>query len=370
MMENNLLNSKKKKFGLYEAALALILYIVFTNVFSFFWGMVPREFRKAPYAAYFIAQFVIEMLFAVVAYVVATTRRVDFVKGIGADKKINGNLVLYGVLISFICLIFFGKITDVFMYFLSLLGYVSDSPSIEINNFGIYLIYVLVLCVAPAIGEEFLFRGAVASGLKEKGMKVALIGSALIFSFMHGTPDQTIHQFIIGLVIGYIFLKTGNIWIGVIVHFINNFTSVTLMYVLSFFDDGSASTEAVSMLPDGYDWLNLFGDLIYAIVMAVLGYIIIRRILRKVFAEHQAINNENVIQESETIKVDGVEVETTVTIDGETQENVTSEENVAGAQAKKEKELIPLPIAIMFAIAGAYFAFMWGVSLLVGFGVV
>lgn len=370
MMENNLLNAKKKKFGLYEAALALILYIVFTNVFSFFWGMVPKDVRKAPYAAYFIAQFLIEALFAVVAYVVATTRKVDFVKGIGADKKINGNLVLYGILISFICLVFFGKLTDVFMYFLALLGYVSDSPSIEITNFGIYLVYVLVLCVAPAIGEEFLFRGAVASGLKERGMKVALLGSALIFSFMHGTPDQTIHQFIIGLVIGFIFLKTSNIWIGVVIHFINNFTSVTLMYVLSFFDSGSSTTEAVSMLPKGYDWLNLFGDLIYAIVMAVLGYAIIMRVFRKVFAEHQVLNNENVIQESEIIKVDGVEVETTIAIDGEVQSEEGLQENVANARVKKEKEMVPFSITIMFAIAGAYFAFMWGVSLLVGFGVV
>ena len=77
-----------------------------------------------------------------------------------------------------------------------------------------YLIYIIISCVTPAVCEEILFRGTIASGLKEKGFKIALFGSAIIFTLMHGNPEQTVHQFIIGLVVGYIFLKTGNIWLG------------------------------------------------------------------------------------------------------------------------------------------------------------
>lgn len=370
-MENNLLNAKRKKFGFYEAALATILFIVFNNVFSFFWLMVPVEFREQGTALYYIGQFLVEALFAVVAYVVAVTRKVDFVKGIGADKKINGNLVLYGVLISIVCLIFFGNLTDVFMNFLTLCGYSSDLSNIEINSFGSYLLYVIVLCFAPAVGEEFLFRGAIASGLKEKGFKVALIGSAVIFTFMHGYPDQTVHQFIIGLVIGLIFLKTGNIWIGVVIHFVNNFTAVTMTYLVSLFSDGLVASETTAVATTDYGWLNLFGDLIFALVMAMVGYFIIKKILEKVIATNQVLNNESVVdEENEIIKVDGVEVSTQMTIDGEVKVEETAEKTSDAVNVKKEKELVPMSITIMFVIAGMYFAFVWGANLLAGFGVI
>ena len=94
---------------------------------------------------------------------------------------------------------------------------------LEINNFGTYLIYIVVFCVCPAIFEEVMFRGTILSGLKQYGLKVAVVVSAIIFTLMHGNIEQTVHQFIIGLVVGFIFFKTGNLWLSVMVHFFNNF---------------------------------------------------------------------------------------------------------------------------------------------------
>ena len=90
----------------------------------------------------------------------------------GYRIKINGNIVFCSVLISFVCLIFFGNLTNVFIEFLEICGYSSILGSLEIGSFGIYLVYVLTACIAPAICEEFLFRGVIASGLKEKGINI------------------------------------------------------------------------------------------------------------------------------------------------------------------------------------------------------
>ena len=108
-MENQLLNEKRKSFGLYEAALATILFIVFNIGFMFLFRAIPVSARQSGSVVYYIASFLIEALFGVAAYVVAVSRKVDFVKGIGANKKVNGNIVFYSVLISFACLIFFGN---------------------------------------------------------------------------------------------------------------------------------------------------------------------------------------------------------------------------------------------------------------------
>ena len=369
-MENSLLNSKKKSFGLYEAALATILFIVFNSVFIFFYRMVPVDAREEGSAVYYIASFLIEALFGVTAFVVATTRKVDFVKGIGANKKVNGNIVFYSVIMTLACLFLFGNLTDVFVNFLGLCGYSSILGSLEIKTFDIYLVYVLVSCVAPAVFEEVLFRGVIASGLKERGFKVALVCSAIIFSLMHGNPEQTIHQFVLGLVVGFVFLKTGNLWVGIIFHFTNNFTAVTMNFVANLLSKGDAAAEAVEEASK-YGWGNLFGDLVIALIFAAVGYFAVKKLIALIIAEDNklnGLNKENL--ESSTIKVDGKEVETQMLVEGEVQTDKTMQENAAEVTVQKTKEPIPISITIMFVLAGAYFAFEWFSSLLIGLGAV
>lgn len=367
-MENKLLNSKKKTFGLYEAALATVLFIVFNCAALFFYRMIPASARGEGSFVYYLATFVIEALFAVAAYVVAVSRNIDFIKGIGADKKVNGNIVFYAFLISVACLIFFGNITDVFVNFLGLCGYSSILGSLDIPNFGVYLIYVIVSCVTPAVAEEFLFRGAIASGLKEKGFKVALIGSAAIFTLMHGNPEQTIHQFIIGLIVGYIFLKTGNIWIGVLIHFVNNFMAVTISYMFSALQKNQPATEVVEAAVE-YGWGNWVLDLIIAIGFALVGYVVIMKLIRSVIAHNQVLNDyQSNAQENATIKVDDAEVAVEMTVDGKAIEENEQEDVVQ--EEKQEKKQIPMSVAVMFALAGVYFAFEWLSSLLLGLGII
>ena len=61
-MENKLLNNhKSKSFGIYEAALATLLFIVFNVVFMFLYGLMPVSIR-ANKAVYFLVSFLVEFL--------------------------------------------------------------------------------------------------------------------------------------------------------------------------------------------------------------------------------------------------------------------------------------------------------------------
>ena len=266
------------------------------------------------------------------------------------------------------CLIFFGNLTNVFIAFLEICGYSSILGSLEIPNFGIYLVYVLTACIAPAICEEFLFRGVIASGLKEKGFKVALLASAVIFTLMHGNPEQTVHQFIIGYAIGYAFLKTGNIWIGVIVHFVNNFTAVTMTYVSTF---SAAEEVATEVAAEPVTASSFIVSVIIAAVMAFIGYVLVKRLIDRIIFEHNRINN--VSNENATIKVDNAEVNVEMMVDEmlvEMDEKTETEkvESVDGESQGKEKEKVPMSVTLMFVISGAYFLIEWLTSLLTGLG--
>lgn len=87
------------------------------------------------------------------------------------------------------------------------------------NPFG----YAVVGLLAPFV-EELVFRGAILRSLLEwtKRQWVAIAISALLFALIHGNPAQMPHAFIIGLLLGWMYYRTGSIIPGVVYHWVNN----------------------------------------------------------------------------------------------------------------------------------------------------
>ena len=81
--------------------------------------------------------------------------------------------------------------------------------------------YVLIL--APVF-EEFLFRGVLLRGILFKGFSpaYAVIFSAALFALVHLNMLQGIHAFLLGVLLGGIYLKTGNFTIVVLGHMVSN----------------------------------------------------------------------------------------------------------------------------------------------------
>ncbi len=83
------------------------------------------------------------------------------------------------------------------------------------------------LGLLPGLSEELLFRGVVLSAL---GLDmVALIGSSVFFGVLHLSGRQQwpymIWATIVGLVLGYSALATGNLLIPIIAHILTNLIS-------------------------------------------------------------------------------------------------------------------------------------------------
>lgn len=91
--------------------------------------------------------------------------------------------------------------------------------SMSHNIFG-----VISIAIAVPILEELLFRGAIEGHLLRKGWspKRAIIVSALIFGLIHGNPAQIPFAFLIGLLFGWLYYRTGSIIPGIAGHIINN----------------------------------------------------------------------------------------------------------------------------------------------------
>ena len=107
-----------------------------------------------------------------------------------------------------------------------------DMPEMQDGTVPTLLLNIVAVGILPGVLEELLFRGVVLQGLRPAGDGVALVFSSLMFGLMHGTLYQIPFAFILGLVFGYIVLKTGNILWTMLLHVINNTLSVLMEFWL------------------------------------------------------------------------------------------------------------------------------------------
>ena len=90
----------------------------------------------------------------------------------------------------------------------------------------LFVLAIFSTAIVPAICEEYLFRGAILGLLLPFGRTVAIIGSSVLFGFMHQNPLQLFYTVFMGVILGYIYVKTKSIWACVLLHFFNNLITV------------------------------------------------------------------------------------------------------------------------------------------------
>ena len=91
--------------------------------------------------------------------------------------------------------------------------------------------------LVPGFCEEFLFRGCVLSNLLPYGKTTAIVGSAVLFSLMHGNPAQTFYTCAAGIALGLVYVETGSIWPGTFIHLFNNYNSVIEEFICDKYGD-------------------------------------------------------------------------------------------------------------------------------------
>ncbi len=94
-----------------------------------------------------------------------------------------------------------------------------------------FLLSFIATAIVPALVEEFACRGIVLGLLKKYGEGFAIITSSIIFGIMHGNFEQIPFAIMVGLILGYIYVKTSSIWVCVAVHAANNAVSVIFTYL-------------------------------------------------------------------------------------------------------------------------------------------
>lgn len=91
------------------------------------------------------------------------------------------------------------------------------------NTLPYIAVSVLTSALLPGLLEEFAFRGVILGSLRRFGDGFAVIVSAMLFGMTHFYITQIPMAFVLGLVLGFIVVKTNSLLPGILIHFFNNF---------------------------------------------------------------------------------------------------------------------------------------------------
>lgn len=83
-------------------------------------------------------------------------------------------------------------------------------------------IQLAAIALLPGICEEVLFRGFFIRFFEGYGTKPAILISALLFAVFHLDPFRLLPTFLLGLLLGYLTIRSGSIVNSMVSHFINN----------------------------------------------------------------------------------------------------------------------------------------------------
>jgi membrane protease YdiL (CAAX protease family) len=93
---------------------------------------------------------------------------------------------------------------------------------------------MVIFALIPAIGEELVFRGVVQKQLIRwfSNPHVGIWVTAIIFGAIHLQFYGMLPRTLLGALLGYLYWWSGNIWVPIVGHFMNNGFTVLLMYLL------------------------------------------------------------------------------------------------------------------------------------------
>lgn len=90
-----------------------------------------------------------------------------------------------------------------------------------------FIINLIVIAAAPAIGEELMFRGALQRTLHEKFSPFwAIVITSVLFSALHFQFYGFIPRFLLSVFLGMLYYLSGSIKLNMLVHFTNNALAV------------------------------------------------------------------------------------------------------------------------------------------------
>lgn len=122
--------------------------------------------------------------------------------------------------------VYFKELEDAYMQQIEVMS--------QINSPLEFIVSLLIMALLPAVVEEVFFRGGFQNMMQRATGKVwvSVIVTALLFSAIHFSFYGFLGRAVMGVFLGLMFAKSGNLWVPIMAHFFNNAVAVCQVYYL------------------------------------------------------------------------------------------------------------------------------------------
>ncbi len=142
-------------------------------------------------------------------------------------SKVNRKTIILCFLLQFTALMIMSILVNIFA------NISGQELSVDLNTLTPYMMFLLI--VFNPIVEEFVFRKLFADKLLKYGELFYMLVSSFCFAIVHGVSlgiPQIIYTFILGMIWSYLFVKTGDIKLPIILHSLSNIFGSVIIQTL------------------------------------------------------------------------------------------------------------------------------------------
>lgn len=108
------------------------------------------------------------------------------------------------------------------------------------------LIAVIATAVVPAVCEELAMRCCALGLIQKYGKAFGVVAVSIVFGLLHGNLIQFVFATMVGLIMGYVTVKTGSIIPAMLIHGFNNgMSAMSTVFVYIFGKNASSKTTYV-----------------------------------------------------------------------------------------------------------------------------
>ncbi|QNO15617.1 CPBP family intramembrane metalloprotease [Alkalicella caledoniensis] len=130
---------------------------------------------------------------------------------------------------------------------LSTIGELHVNPIDEIIDTKDFIVTLLVIAGSAGLCEEILFRGFIMRSYEGLGQWKAILLSGLFFGMFHFNLQNLLGPILLGIVIGYIVIRTNSLWMGIYAHMLNNAVAIVLARLIMLIPDTGEVAEPITL---------------------------------------------------------------------------------------------------------------------------
>lgn len=159
-------------------------------------------------------------------------------------KKINGVSVILLIVLTYCITPLMVLINLISLLFVK--QYTGELINNSITNFGLF-VSTLLFALTPALVEEITYRGVFYQAARGRRPIRGMIISGLLFGAMHMNINQILYACVMGIIFALVIEATGSLLSTMIMHFVFNFNSVFLSWVLNKIMNSEFYQQALEM---------------------------------------------------------------------------------------------------------------------------